>query len=171
MTTREEQNTFLSEEYAEAIRYMDNAKETLRKAGKDGSLYIDKKYVQTACGTAYNAVLIALDAWLVLKGVPKPNKKQRKSIVYYMSNLAANDKKLAAFLHIAYDILHLSGYYDGLKGIKAIENGFDAAYEIIERIKPEHFVPVGETRAQGLKRALNNMLISAAVMFRTGGLV
>jgi exonuclease VII small subunit len=32
--TPEEQNTFLSKEYAEAIRYMDNAKETLKRAEK-----------------------------------------------------------------------------------------------------------------------------------------
>jgi hypothetical protein len=32
-----EQNTFLAQEYAEANRYMDNAKECLQKAKKDGA--------------------------------------------------------------------------------------------------------------------------------------
>ena len=162
---REAQNALLSKEYAEAIRYMNNANDTLQKARKDGNHYIDKKYVKTACGTAYNGVLLALDAWLALKGIPEPPKKQRKSIKFYMSNIAQIDKKLAAGMEDVYDILHLSGYYDGITNVKVIAEGFDTAYEIIEKIKPEHFVEVKETRAQGIKRTLNNWLISLAVMF------
>jgi hypothetical protein len=163
---RGEQNSFLSEHYAEAMRYMDNATAFLEKAGKDGPLYIDKKYVQTACGTAYNGVLIALNAWFVLKEMPKLSKKQRKSIDYYYERTAATNKKMLSFLRVAYSVLHLEGYYDGITSVKAIEAGFDAAYYIIEKIKPEDFVPVRETRAQGMKRALNNLMISFAVMFR-----
>jgi len=57
--------------YNEAIRYMDNAKETLKMAGKEDRFYNDKKYVKTACGTAYNGVLEALDGYFILKDVPK----------------------------------------------------------------------------------------------------
>jgi len=163
---REEQNKFLSKEYAEAIRYMDNAKEALRKAGKDGPNYIDPKYVKTACGTAYSGVLVALDAWFAIKEIPKLSRKKRKSIDYYTAHIVTIDKKLASSLLAAYNALHLSGYYDGITMIKIIDGGFDAAYEIIERIKPEHFVPVTETRAQVIKRGLNNLLISMSVMFR-----
>ena len=169
---RDEQNAFLSKWYAEANRYMDNAKDALKKAEKqDDGYYKDRKYVETACGVAYLGVLHALNAWLKLKDVPEPGKKTRTTINYYMSHVAEIDNKLASCLNTAYNILHLDGYYRGEKSVKAIEAGFDAAYKIIERIKPEHFVPVKETKGQGLKRALNNMLISAAVMFRTGGLV
>jgi len=132
-----EQQILLKKEYAEAVRYMDNAKETLQKAKRDGSHYTDKKYVRTACGTAYNGVLLALDAWFVLKGIPKPSKKQRKSIEYYMSNVAQIDKKLVASLHAVYNVLHLAGYYDGVTNVKVIAGGFEDAYEIIEKIKPE----------------------------------
>jgi hypothetical protein len=51
--------------YSEALRYMDNAKETLKKANKDEGLYKDKKYVRTASGI--NAVLITLDEYLEKK--------------------------------------------------------------------------------------------------------
>jgi hypothetical protein len=73
---------------------------------------------------------------------------------------------MVSFLNTAYDILHLEGYYRGEMSIKIIEGGFDAAYKIIDKIKPEQFVEVKETKGQGLKRVLNNLLISAAVMFR-----
>jgi hypothetical protein len=164
---RAEQNAYLSAEYAEANRYMDNAKETLKKSDKaNHGHYMDKKYVKSACGIAYLAVLVALDAWLKLKGVQTPNKKRHKSIEFYMSNLAQLDGKMKDYMNTAYDILHLEGYYRGETRIKAIEAGFDAAYDIINQIKPEQFVEVKETRGQGLKRVLNNLLISAAVMFR-----
>ena len=42
---------------------MENARENLQKAGKDGDLYQDSKYVKTASGIAYNAVLKALDGY------------------------------------------------------------------------------------------------------------
>ena len=131
--SNDEQQIFLKKEYAEALRYMDNAKETLQKAKKDGNYYTDKKYVSTACGTAYKGILLALDAWFVLKGMPKPSKKQRKSIEYYMSNIAQIDKKLLASLHSAYNILRLDGYYDGITNVKIIADGFEVAYEIIEK--------------------------------------
>jgi hypothetical protein len=60
----------------------------------------------------------------------------------------------------------LSGYYDGLRNIKAIDNGFDLAYEIIDKIKPENPVDVPETRGNMVKRAWNKMMISLAVTFR-----
>ncbi|MDR0567490.1 MAG: DUF5618 family protein [Prevotellaceae bacterium] len=68
----EEQQEIKSNAYSEAMRYMENAKAALQKARKEGKHYSDKKYVRMACGTAYSAILIALDAYLLLKGVPEP---------------------------------------------------------------------------------------------------
>jgi len=164
---KDEQNIFLSKEYAEAIRYLDNAKEALKKATmQDNGYYRDKKYVETACGVAYVGVLHALDAWLAVKGVEWPSKKKHKTIDFYLFNIAQIDNKLASHLNTAYNVLHLSGYYRGETKIKIIEGGFEAAHDIIERIKPEHPVEVKETRAQGVKRILNNLLVSFAVIFR-----
>ena len=163
--TLDEQTAFLSAEHAEAMRYMDNAKETLRKAGRDGLNYSDPKYVKTACGTAYNGVLIAMDAWFAIKGIPKPSRKQRKSIDYYTYNMAKLDKKMLSNLDMAYKILHLDGYYDGMVSIKAIEGGFDAAYYIIEKIKTENPIETADSRGNRVKRFLNGMMISLAAMF------
>jgi len=160
----DEQNRFLSEHYTEAIRYMDNAKDVLKKAVReDDRYYKDKKYVKSACGIAYLGVLVALDAWLKLKDVPEPGKGKHKNIEFYESNIAKIDKKLLNSVETVYSILHLEGYYRKERRIKIIEEGFDAAYEIIEKIKPEVFVPVEETRAQGIKRALNNLFVSFAL--------
>jgi hypothetical protein len=133
--SHEEQQKIREKYYTEAIRYMDNAKETLRKAGKEDNLYKDEKNVKTACGIAYNGVLKALDGYLYVRGIEK--KKGRKSIEYYKDNLAKLDKKLLAYLGGAYEVLHLSGYYDGTLVVSLIQFGFKYAYDIIDRIKPE----------------------------------
>ena len=129
-----EQQKLKERGYTEAMRYMDNAKETLKKAGKEGYFYNDKKYVRSACGTAYSGVLVALDAYLEMKDVEKPIKK-RRSIEYYLKNIAILDGKLLKYLNGAYDTLHLSGYYDGNLDTRVIAAGFDHAYQIINRIK------------------------------------
>ena len=132
----EEQKLYLTKEYAEAIRYMDNAKKTLKEAQKEDDWYYkDKKYVKTACGTAYNGVLVALDAWLKVKGV-EIKKGKRKSIEYYTDNVAVLDGKMSRRLKTAYNILHLAGYYDGETRMSIIKDGFETAYEIIDKIKP-----------------------------------
>jgi hypothetical protein len=130
----EEQLSVKTEYYNEAMRYMSNAEETLKRAQKDGRFFKDAKYVKTACGTAYNGVLKALDGYLLLKNVPA--EKRRKSIEYYQSNIAKLDKKLNVEVKNAYDILHLFGYYDGTTSVPVIKEGFDLARSIISRIAP-----------------------------------
>jgi uncharacterized protein (UPF0332 family) len=116
---------------------MDNAKESLKNAKKEGNIYRDPKYIRTACGTAYNGVLIALDCFLILKGVHTPDqKKVRRSIEHYQKNIGKLDRKMLDNLNITYKILHLYGYYDGIEDAIVIKRGFDLANTIIEKIKP-----------------------------------
>jgi len=164
--TKEEQNIFLSKEYFEALRYMDNAKEALQKAKKDdGGYYKDSKYVRTACGVAYLGVLIALDAWFKLKNVEPPKKGRSKSIEYYEDNAAKLDKKILSHLATVYNILHLDGYYRGLSRVKIINDGFDIAYEIIDKIKPENPIELKENTVSATKRLLNKLFVSISVRF------
>ena len=132
----QEQQELREKYYGEAIRYMDNAGECLKKAKKEDNFYNDKKYVKMACGTAYNCMLVALDCFLLLKGIDKPKGKSRKSIEYYQSNIAKIDRKMLNYLNGAYEILHLWGYYDGIGSVNVVKEGFEYANTIIEKIKP-----------------------------------
>jgi hypothetical protein len=132
----QEQEILREQHYSEAMRYMDNAKECLKKAKKEDGVYYDKKYVKMACGTAYNGVLEALDGYLELKGIEKPKGRGRKSIEYYQSNITKIDKKMLNCLNSAYEILHLWGYYDGITTVSVVKDGFDYAYQIINKLKP-----------------------------------
>jgi Domain of unknown function (DUF5618) len=119
--------------YQEAIRYMKNAKQILQQAGKDGREYIDVKYVQVASGTAYLAVLLAIDEYLRRKEGLKFVKPQ--SIEEYRKRLMAQNKSLKTLLNEVYGALHILGYYHGTTSVKMIKDGFDDAYKIIEYIK------------------------------------
>ncbi|MDR2813291.1 MAG: DUF5618 family protein [Prevotellaceae bacterium] len=131
----EEQQELKQKNYAEAMRYMNNAKETLQKAKKEGNYYQDRKYVRTACGTAYSGVLLALDTYFMLKDVELP-KKKRRSIDFYTRNVSRLDGKMLKYLDVVYDVLHLDGYYDGILNARIISEGFATACEIINKIKP-----------------------------------
>jgi hypothetical protein len=135
--TRQTHQEANQENYAQVVRYLDNAKEDLQKAGKseEGNLFKDKKYVRRASGTAYSAVLMAVDIWLATKGIV-PTKKERKSIDFYRNHLRKLDIKLLNYLNVAYDSLHLGGYYDGNLSKGNMSDGFDAANSIVKRLHP-----------------------------------
>jgi hypothetical protein len=125
--------------YAEAMRYMANAKNSLKTAGKDEWHYKDKKYVRTACGTAYSGTLIAVDAILKIKEIAFPRGNKRKTVEFYRE--AIGKGKLLDAFNSAYNILHLNGYYDGETSIKSIQSGFEMAYFVIDKIKPREATP------------------------------
>ena len=122
----------------EALRYFQNAKEILRKAPIEDGRYADIKHVQEACGTAYLAVLKAVDEYLINKGFSK--KELPKSVDGYrgamQKYLAVRDGKLVREFERLYDELHIAGYYRGLLGhVNIVKDALDDAKEFIEKIK------------------------------------
>jgi hypothetical protein len=128
-------NTKAQKSFDEATRFMDNAKKELGLAKKDGKFYEDIKHVQGACGFAYLAVLKAVDGIFILREIPRPHKKGRRSIDYYTDGMSNIDKKMLNHLNNAYSMLHLYGYYDGYNNVQAILSGFEDAEFIIEKLK------------------------------------
>jgi Domain of unknown function (DUF5618) len=124
--------------YHEAERYINNAIDILRtKANKKDGLYQDEKYVKMACGTAYSGVLHALDTYFEMKGKPmKEKRKGRTDVDLYRRQLGTLDKKLLDYFNIVYSVLHLAGYYDGIKDYYAIKAGMNKAIDIVNKIKP-----------------------------------
>jgi hypothetical protein len=135
--TIEEQEHIKQDGYAEAMRYIANAKDYLQKAGMDGDgRYRDKKYVRTACGAAYNGVLEALGTYFQLKNPDALKTKESKTIDFYRKNLAKENAKVLKTLNSVYTILHIEGYYEGILEMLVIKAGFQRAKQIIDLIKP-----------------------------------
>ena len=113
----------------EARRYVANAEEVIEKANYDPELksYTDSKYIKTAGDILWKGCLVALDALLqVRKG------KGRPSVEKYKEAAGKRDRKLLNSVSIGYDIMHLFMGYDGNKGKKVCDSGFDYANAIID---------------------------------------
>jgi len=116
---------------AEAERYLENARQILsEKAGKDGDYYNDSKYVRMAGNTAWNGVLIALDAVLGMRKNLK--KRQRLDFKDYQVEIAKKDSKMPRTLLNAYSLLHLSLGYDGITDYKTVQSSLEKAKIILE---------------------------------------
>jgi len=122
----------------EALRYLQNAKEILRKAPIEDGRYADVKYVQEACGAAYLAVLKAIDEFLLNKGLSK--KELPKSVDAYrmalQKHLTTRDGKLLREFESLYEELHIAGYYRALLvHVNIVKDALKIAKEFIEKIK------------------------------------
>jgi len=101
-------------------------------------IYTDSKPVREACGTAYLAVLIAIDNYLIKSGVSEDKLPQsidgyRKALRKY---LAIHNGKLTKNFERIYRELHIAGYYRGLLfGTDTVRDAINAARDFIEKIE------------------------------------
>ncbi len=120
----------------ESLRYLQNAKEILIKTPIEDNEYTDVKPVREAFGTAYLAVLEAINEALLKKGLTK--KELPKSVDEYRKVLrkyfAVHNGKLMRSFESLYDTLHIAGYYRGLiYNATLVKGSLKAAKEFIDR--------------------------------------
>jgi len=121
----------------ESTRFLNNAREILLKSTIEDDTYLDIKYVQEACGTAYLAILKAIDAYLMSRGVakkelPRSEEGYRKALNKYVT---PHNGKLSREFEKLYDGLHIAGYYRGLlKDTNAVKGYFKAAKGFIDKV-------------------------------------
>ncbi len=100
----------------EPSRYLQNAKTLLKQAPLEGDIYTDLKPVREAFGTAYLAILEAIDAALLARGVR--TRELPRSVDAYRAaikrHLAAHNGLLVREFESLYRLLHIAGYYRGL---------------------------------------------------------
>ncbi len=121
------------------MRYLANARNMLREAPREGMSYADVKPVREACGTAYLAVLKAIDEYLLEKGLAPGKKALPKSIEGYRGvlhkHLSIRNGRLCREFENLYDELHIAGYYRGLlHNINIVRDVLKAAENFIQRL-------------------------------------
>jgi hypothetical protein len=115
----------------EAERYLQNARQILtEKAEKDGNFYNDSKYVKMAGNTAWNGVLVALDAALGIRSGLKKN--QRPEFKDYQAAISKKDSKMTRPLLGAYESLHKAMGYDGNPNYIIVQASLENAKLIID---------------------------------------
>jgi hypothetical protein len=122
----------------EALRYLGNAKEILKSVPIEDNTYTDVKPVREAFGTAYLAVLEAINEHLIKKGLTK--KELPKSVEAYRDalrkHIAVHNGKLMREFEKIYDALHIAGYYRGLiYDVYMVKDALKAAKAFIEKIR------------------------------------
>jgi hypothetical protein len=122
----------------EAVRYLNNAKEILKSAHIEGHFYSDKKPVREAFGTAYLAILEAINEALIARGytrkeLPKKVGEYEKAL---KKTLSVHNGKLLKEFNGLYDSLHIAGYYRGLiYQVDMVKDAMKATKEFIENVK------------------------------------
>jgi hypothetical protein len=115
----------------EAERYLQNARQLLsEKAEKEGDYYNDSKYVRMAGNTAWNGVLIALDAVLNVRAGLK--KGQRPEFKDYQAAITKKDAKMSRPLLYTYESLHKVLGYDGNPRYKIVQDSLEQAKMILD---------------------------------------
>ncbi len=130
-----------------AKRYLQNARETLKKAGVDRRVgeYVDLKYVSEASGTAYLAALEALKALFLWEGLVDEREVKSKlkrvemydSLLKRVMRIGKDRDVLIRLFDNVYSLLHIGGYYRELQDKKAIDSGFEKVEKMI-RIVEKH---------------------------------
>jgi hypothetical protein len=122
----------------ESLRYLKNAKEILKSASVEDKVYTDVKPVREAFGTAYLAVLEAINDALLKRGIakkelPKSIDAYRKALQKY---LAIHNGKLLREFEALYDEIHIAGYNRGLLyDVNVVKEILKSAESFIEKIK------------------------------------
>jgi len=121
----------------ESLRYLNNAKAILKTVPVEDSTYTDIKPVREAMGTAYLAVLEAINEYLAQRGftkkeLPKSVEGYRKALQKYVA--VRNGKVLREFEKL-YDMLHIAGYYRGLLYDRdVVKDALKAAKSFIDKL-------------------------------------
>lgn len=124
--------------HKEALRYLQNAKRTLKSVPIEDNTYTDVKPVREAMGVAYLAILEAINESLLKKGLTK--KELPKSVDAYrralQRHIAVQNGKLLREFEKLYDMLHIAGYYRGLLyDTDVVKDALRAAQRFIEKIR------------------------------------
>jgi hypothetical protein len=121
----------------EASRYLNNAKDILKSVPVEDNTYTDVKPVREALGTAYLAVLDAINEYLMKQGLTK--RELPKSVDGYRKFLrkyvAVRNGKLLREFEKLYDMLHIAGYYRGLLYDRdVVKDALKAAKSFIDKV-------------------------------------
>ena len=117
---------------AEARRYVDNARTTLKEKGElnlETKRYEDDKYVRAAGSYLWLGVLMALDAVFHVR----KDRRTRVDINAYLDAVGKRDRKLLDYVNDGYDVMHLYMMYDGIQAKEVCDSGFRLANTIIDR--------------------------------------
>ncbi|MFH2142759.1 MAG: DUF5618 family protein [Bacteroidota bacterium] len=125
--------------YEEALRYIDNAEEQLKKSGKDGKYYTDLKYVKSAGGIVYAGIEKAAKWFIELKGIKMPKNADANEITKALNKI---NKKVLNLYNDLYSYFHIAVYYNGNNDANKIKESMTTARTFIAYLKPYNKIAI-----------------------------
>jgi len=133
--------------YKESLRYVQNAKRLLDKAGMiDQEDYRDRKYVRLAGHALHHGMLLSLDRIYRKAGLPGMPQPYRKLHAYYLfhadqldeafADKRPNDHRLRRDIQKAYYFNHLVLGYDGIGTKHVVALALRYTLRVIKRLAP-----------------------------------
>jgi hypothetical protein len=119
------------------IRYINNAKELLKRSKIEGGYYTDLKYVRSAFGVLYLGILKAVDDFLLKRGVEEKSlpKRIEEYVKCFKGYGSPYDGKLIKEFESLYKEVHIAGYYRGLlSSVKVIKDIFEESEKFIKKL-------------------------------------
>ena len=118
--------------YDEAMRYIYNAEELLKKAAPEEKYYTDLKYLKSAAGTAYAGIEKAAKWYAKLNGI----ELKGKNVEMIKDGLRKINKTVLWDFVALYSEIHIAMYYEDNARIKFVKDSFENAKEFIAYLKP-----------------------------------
>ena len=118
--------------YDQAMRYIYNAEDLLKKAAPEEKYYTDLKYLKSAAGTAYAGIEKAAKWYAKLNGI----ELKGKNVEMIKDGLRKiNNTVLRHFVSL-YAEIRIAIYNEGNAKIKSVKDAFEDAKELIAYLKP-----------------------------------
>jgi hypothetical protein len=121
----------------DAVRFYKNGISTIKKVPIREGIYTDVKPIHEATAIIYRGMLKALDAFFLLSGLPQDKlPKDKDEYRKLLRRYSAMDGKIIKAFNIAYNSLHIRGYYGEHEAEvpEVINPGIENARRIIEKL-------------------------------------
>ena len=116
--------------FEQALRCIDNAEAELKKSGKSGNYYTNKKYIKTAGGIAYAGILQATKQYIALSGVVVSDDEREIKRALAMLN-----RRLVEPFNHFYSYLYFSVHLHGNSNVRNLTEVLKEVREFIAILK------------------------------------
>lgn len=127
--------------YEEALRYVDNAEEQLKKSPIDERYYTDLKYVKSAGGIVYAGVEKSAKWFIELNGIKLPKEAKEPEITKALTKI---NKKALNLFNDLYSYFHIAVYYNENNNVAKIKESLKVARNFMLYLKPYNKVAIYE---------------------------
>jgi hypothetical protein len=130
----EEKNKIKSKAFVEASALLDEAVAVLKTTKVEFGYYQSSIKVRKVCILAHKALMIAIDAWLRVRGVRFTGKKSFK---FYWQAAKELDDPMYSYFEVIHNMLYEDCYQNGFTEVDFVNNAVELVKAmVVKKIRP-----------------------------------